>query len=33
MTSESLGDGFLKRIKIFAAGRNGKRPPVPEDEG
>jgi spoIIIJ-associated protein len=33
MTSESLGDGFLKRIKIFAAGRNDKRPPVPEDEG
>lgn len=33
MTSESLGDGFLKRIKIFAAGRNGKRAIPREDEG
>jgi spoIIIJ-associated protein len=32
MTSESLGDGFLKRIKIFAAGRDGKRPPVRDGE-
>ena len=32
MTSESLGDGFLKRIKVFPAGRNGKRTPPPEEE-
>jgi spoIIIJ-associated protein len=32
MTSESLGDGFLKRIKVFPAGRNGKRMPPPEEE-
>jgi len=32
MTSESLGDGFLKRIKIFAAGRNGRRTP-PRESG
>lgn len=32
MASESLGDGFLKRIKIFAAGRNGKRTPPREGE-
>ncbi|MDD8025212.1 MAG: Jag N-terminal domain-containing protein [Acidobacteriota bacterium] len=32
MTSESLGDGFLKRIKIFAAGRDVKRPPVRDGE-
>jgi spoIIIJ-associated protein len=32
MISESLGDGFLKRIKIFTAGRDVKRPPVRDGE-
>ena len=32
MTSESLGDGFLKRIKIFAGGRDDKRTPPREGE-
>jgi len=32
ITSESLGEGFLKRVKIFPADRNSKRAPVRENE-
>jgi len=33
ITSESLGDGFLKRVKIFPVDRQGKRvPPKIEEE-
>jgi len=33
ITSESLGDGFLKRVKIFPVDRQGKRvPPKTEEE-
>jgi len=33
ITSESLGDGFLKRVKIFPVDRQGKRvPPKSDDE-
>lgn len=33
ITSESLGDGFLKRVKVFPADKQGKRiPPQPEEE-
>jgi spoIIIJ-associated protein len=33
ITSESLGDGFLKRVKIFPVDRQGKRvPPKNEEE-
>ncbi len=33
VTSESLGEGFLKRVKVYPVGREGKRvPPKDEDD-